>query len=109
MATLKTVLLCVFVWLASAFLTAAAFVTVSSLPGSERRQQVAFSEFLAEVDQGKVDEIRVSGRVATFRRVEDGKHSRELETVGPLDDRAQVLALRPSRPDSPAPKITFER
>src|SRR5271166_3412292 len=100
MSTLKTVLLCVGVWFGSAWLTIAAFVLASSFEQSCRKgklQPVAFSEFLADVEAGRVDEIRVEGRAATFRLRSNGRTS-ERQTVGPFGDREQVRALRPADP-----------
>jgi len=109
-STLKTALLGLGVWMASAWLTFGAIVAIGSLERSSGayKQRVAFSEFLADVEAGRVEDVRVEGRVATFRLRRD-QRTIVLQTVGPFDDRDQVRALRPDDPGAPAPKVTFER
>ncbi len=69
----------------------------------ERKMRVAFSEFLAMVEEGHVDEIRVSGRVYAFH-VDSGATQ---ETFGPaILDPAQVRALRPADPGRAAPTVS---
>jgi hypothetical protein len=109
MSTLKTALLGSGMWLASAFLTFGILVFAGDASrGGDRKQRVAFSEFLAMVEDGHVETVRVSGRAATFRLLQDGR-TVEGRTLGPFEDRAQVLALRPSNPALPAPKVEFEK
>jgi hypothetical protein len=108
MSRVKTVLLGVGVWWASALATFAVLAGALAPSKGEQRTRVAFSEFLLEVESGRVQEIRVKGRVATFRVTADG-HSVERETVGPLEDKEATLNLRPTDPAAPSPKITWEK
>jgi hypothetical protein len=108
MSMLKTALLGALSWLVAAFLTFAVPVMLDSCSmGGEHRLPVAFTEFLADVDQGRVEEIHVVGRVATFRVRWDGKLVTR-ETIGPLEDREATLNLRPADRAAPAPRITVE-
>jgi hypothetical protein len=112
MSPIKTALLCFVVWIVSALLAFAAIVLpdVVSRAGPERPQPVAFSDFLAEVDAGRVTEIHVKGRTATFRlRSDSPKISVVKEAVGPFDDEPAIRALRPTRPDDPPPTVSFEK
>jgi hypothetical protein len=106
MSALKTVLLCLGVSVGSIFATLGVIVTLSGARSREVRMPYAFSEFLAEVEAGHVEEIHVKGRVATFRL--RGSRGVERQTIGPLEDREEALNLRPVDPAAPAPKITVE-
>ena len=110
MFVLRTVLLALFSFVGSVFLTLFLILLVGGAftAARETRVPVAFSDFLADVDAGKVTEIHVSGRSATFLVARDGRQE-ERRTVGPFDERDAVLALRPKESDLPAPKITFAK
>src|SRR5579884_2317752 len=88
-------------WFGSAIVTFAVLALRGERSSSSERPPVAFSEFLALVDRGDVSEIHVKGRVATFVVVNEvnPKIRAEKRTVGPVEDEAQVRALRPSRAD----------
>ena len=64
---------------------------------SERRQPVAFSEFMAEVHAGHVDEVKIKDREYSFRvRTGDtAKTAVQKETVGPLADEHLLETLKP--------------
>ncbi|WP_394827035.1 ATP-dependent zinc metalloprotease FtsH [Pendulispora albinea] len=81
------------------------------LSPEDRRQPVAFSEFLNEVHAGHVDDIKIKEREYIFR-VHTGdatKATVQKETVGPLADEALLSTLKPDSKEAPAPKISFER
>jgi cell division protease FtsH len=77
----------------------------------ERRQAVAFSEFVTEVQAGRVDEIRIKDREYTFRvHAADGaKSTAQKEAVGPVADEALLATLKPTNKEAPVPKIYFEK
>lgn len=104
----KAVVLLAVAWFGSALVTFAV-IALSGGSGHDRLQQVAFSDFLSLVDRGSVEEIHVKGRVATFRIRDNPKLQVEKQTIGPVDDEAQVRALRPSNADESPPKVVFER
>ena len=78
---------------------------------SERRQPVAFSEFLAEVHAGHVDEVKIKDREYSFRvRTGDtAKTAVQKEAVGPSADEQLLETLKPDNKEAPAPKIFFEK
>ncbi len=78
---------------------------------SERRQPVAFSEFLAEVHAGHVDEVKIKDREYSFRvRTGDtAKTAVQKEAVGPSADEQLLETLKPENKEAPAPKIFFEK
>ncbi len=85
-------------------------------PG-ERRQSVAFSEFVAEVHAGQVEEVRIKDREYSFRvhapevanAPPGAKASVQKEAVGPIADEALLATLKPDSKDAPPPKIFFEK
>ncbi|HSO40225.1 MAG TPA: ATP-dependent metallopeptidase FtsH/Yme1/Tma family protein [Labilithrix sp.] len=77
-------------------------------PG-ERRVPVAYSEFLAEVHAGHVDEIRIHDREVTFRIHDSSGRVVTKETIGPIPDQALVASLKPDDPSLPLPKVYFEK
>jgi hypothetical protein len=66
---------------------------------------VAFSELLAEMDSGMIEDIEVDGRVYTFRV----KGGRKKVAIGPPGERDPAASLRPLDPKTPAPKIVARR
>jgi len=81
------------------------------LSPTDRKQPVAFSEFLNEVHAGHVDDIKIKEREYVFR-VHTGdatKATTTKETVGPLADEALLSTLKPDSKEAPAPKIAFEK
>jgi cell division protease FtsH len=78
---------------------------------SERRQPVAFSEFIAEVHAGHVDEVKIKDREYSFRvRTGDtAKTAVQKEAVGPSADEQLLETLKPENKEAPAPKIYFEK
>jgi hypothetical protein len=79
------------------------------LTPAERKMPVAYSDFIAEVRAGKVDEIRVHDREITFREKRDDGRSVVRETVGPVPDQAFLDSLKPADPNAPPPKVYFEK
>jgi hypothetical protein len=77
-------------------------------PG-ERRVLVAYSEFLAEVHAGHVEEIRIHEREVTFRVDDSSGRAVTKETIGPIPDQALVDSLKPDDPSVPLPKVHFEK
>ena len=88
------------------------FLTIwQFLTPAEKRVPVAFSDFVAEVQQGKVDEIKIKDREYTYRirGADPSKGGNVKEAVGPLADEALLATLKPEQKDQPAPKIFFEK
>jgi cell division protease FtsH len=80
------------------------------LTPTERRIPVAYSDFLAEVHAGRVEEIHIHDREIRYRlRSPDARRSTVRETVGPIPDQALIETLKPTDPNAPLPKITFEK
>ena len=76
-------------------------------PG-ERRVLVAYSELLAEVHAGHVEEIRIHEREVTFRVHDSSGRAVTKETIGPIPDQALVDSLKPDDPSLPL-KVYFEK
>src|SRR5437763_13509532 len=78
---------------------------------NERRQPVAFSEFLAEVHAGHVDEVKIKDREYSFRvrPADTAKTAVQKEAVGPSADEQLLETLKPDNKEAPAPKIFFEK
>jgi cell division protease FtsH len=86
------------------------------LSPSDRKQPVAFSEFVTEVQAGRVTEVRIKDKEYTFKVhvPEGGKVDVQKEAIGPSADQKLIETLRPytnGQPDQtkPAPKIFFEK
>jgi cell division protease FtsH len=83
------------------------------LSPSDRKQPVAFSEFVNEVHAGHVDEIRIKDREYNFRvHAADGANKGaavQKEAVGPVADEKLLETLRPDVKESPVPKVYFEK
>jgi len=81
------------------------------LSPADKKQPVAFSEFVNEVHAGHVDEVKIKDREYTFR-VHTGDASKSTvtkEAVGPLADEALLSTLKPDSKDAPPPRIFFEK
>jgi cell division protease FtsH len=84
------------------------------LSPADRKQPVAFSEFISEVHAGHVDEIKIKDREYSYRvHTSDAPNkagaTTQKEAVGPLADEALLATLKPESKDLPAPKIFFEK
>ncbi len=81
------------------------------LSPADRKQPVAFSEFINEVHAGHVDEVKIKDREYSFRvhTSDASKATTQKEAVGPLADEALLQTLKPDSKDLPAPKIFFEK
>ncbi|MEO6418517.1 MAG: ATP-dependent metallopeptidase FtsH/Yme1/Tma family protein, partial [Polyangiaceae bacterium] len=81
------------------------------LSPADKKQTIAFSEFLNEVHAGHVDEIHIKDREYVFRvhTADASKATQQKETVGPVADEAMRAALRPDDKNLPAPKIFWEK
>jgi cell division protease FtsH len=81
------------------------------LSPTERKTTVAFSEFVTEVHNGNVDEIKIKDREYTFRvHTSDGaKTTVQKEAIGPVADEKLLETLRPDNKEARPPKIYFEK
>ncbi|MEI7894130.1 MAG: ATP-dependent zinc metalloprotease FtsH [Myxococcales bacterium] len=81
------------------------------LSPSDRKQPVAFSEFLDEVHAGRVEEISIKEREYAFRvhAGEGSKATVQKETVGPVADEHLLTSLKPDNKEAKAPRIKFEK
>ncbi len=81
------------------------------LSPSDRKQPVAFSEFLDEVHAGRVEEISIKEREYAFRvhAGEGNKATVQKETVGPVADERLLTSLKPDNKEAKAPRIKFEK
>ena len=106
---MKTALQCVGVAIASVILTAVVLFAIGLARDAKRapaHPRVAFSDLLAEIDHGRVDDVRIEGRVYTYR-IKGAPEPSAHEAIGPTGDESVVRALRPSDPSLPAPKVTL--
>jgi hypothetical protein len=104
MSAAKTILFCVASAAVASVATVGVFVLYATITDAGKKpahSRVAFSEFLLDVEAGRVDQLAVSGRIYTFRA-----GSRVQETVGPKVDASELASLHSSNPALPAPKIT---
>lgn len=100
----------IFIAFAVAILAILSFVGLwQFVAPTERHVVVAFSDFVAEVHAGQVDEIKIRDREITFRTHDANGRTVTKETVGPAPDQALVASLKPDDPDKPLPKIYFEK
>jgi ATP-dependent Zn protease len=79
------------------------------LTPSERLVQVAYSDFIAEVHAGRVDEIKIHDREIRYRAHTSDGGTVTRGTTGPIPDEALIESLKPTDPSAPLPKIYFER
>ena len=88
------------------------FLTIwQFLTPAERKVPVAFSDFVNEVHQGRVEEIRIKDREYTYRikGADPTKGGGTKEAVGPIPDEKLLETLKPEAKDAPAPKVFFEK
>ena len=90
------------------------FLTIwQFLTPAERKTPVAFSDFVAEVHAGRVDEIKIKDREYSYRLkgAEAGKAAggNQKEAVGPLADQELLATLRPDAKDQQAPRSSSRR
>jgi cell division protease FtsH len=87
------------------------FLTIwQFLTPQERKVPVAFSDFVAEVQAGRVDEIKIKDREYTYRlKGADPQKAGTKEATGPLADEALLATLKPENKDIAPPKIFFEK
>ena len=79
------------------------------LAPEDKAPMVAFSEFLAEVHDGKVETIHIQGRDYRYSvRGPDGRYTTK-KTVGPEATESLVSTLKPTDPNVWAPKIYLEK
>src|SRR6476469_251505 len=78
----------------------------------DRKQNVAFSEFLNEVHAGNVEQITIKEQKYVFRvrATESTKAFVEKETKGPQVDGKLLESFKPTAPDKAdkVPRILFE-
>lgn len=86
------------------------------LSPAERKVVVPFSTFIEDVHAGRVQEIRVVGRDIDYRLTgprdsPDPAAERRItkHTTGPVPDQAFLDTLKPENPNTPPPKIYFEK
>jgi cell division protease FtsH len=92
-----------------------AFIAIwQFLAPTDRRVPVAYSDFLAEVHAGRVEEIRVHDRDIDYRLAPDPNAPKPgsalmRHTVGPVPDQAFLDSLKPTDPNAVPPRIHFEK
>jgi cell division protease FtsH len=83
------------------------------LSPTDRKQPVAFSEFVEEVQKGHVKDIHIKDREYTFtvHNADGAKTTIQREAVGPIPDEALLSTLKPSADlkDATPPKVFFEK
>lgn len=80
------------------------------LTPTDHRVVVSYSDFIADVHSGKVDEIVIRNRDVRYRlRAGDNSRGVIRETIGPVPDQAMVESLKTTDPGAPQPKIIFEK
>jgi hypothetical protein len=104
-STKRTVLLCVLTAIVSSVVTTFVLGIYGMTIGAPKptNSRVAFSELLEGVEQGRVEEIRVRGRLYTFRI-----GSAMRETLGPITSEKELRELRPSKLGASPPKVIVE-
>src|SRR5690348_2277458 len=87
------------------------FLTIwQFLTPAEKRDPIAFSDFVSEVHEGKVDKIHIKDREYTYqyRNADPSKGNHVRVAVGPLPDEALVAALKPDNKDLKT-QVFFEK
>lgn len=80
------------------------------LSPSERKVPVAYTDFVADVHAGRVEEIVIHDRDIRYRtRPIDGRPGVVKEAVGPTPDQRMLDTLKPDDPSAPMPKVTLEK
>ncbi len=73
------------------------------------REKTAFSDFVADVQAGRVEQITIKDREYAYK-LKGAEVTRERNiVVGPVADEQLVATLRPDAKDAPAPRIFFEK
>ena len=88
------------------------FLTIwQFLTPADKKVPVAFSDFVTEVKQGKVDEIKIKDHEYSYRvRGGDQNSSKGWrEATGPIADEKLLENLKPEDPKQAPPKIFFEK
>jgi cell division protease FtsH len=88
------------------------FLTIwQFLTPADKKVPVAFSDFVSEVKQGKVDEIKIKDHEYSYRvRGGDQNTSKGWrEATGPIADEKLIETLKPEDPKQAPPKIFFEK
>jgi cell division protease FtsH len=88
------------------------FLTIwQFLTPAEKRDPVAFSDFVSEVHQGKVDQVNIKDREYTYKykNADPAKGNHVKVAVGPLADEALLATLKPENKDIAAPRVFFEK
>lgn len=91
------------------------FLTIwQFLTPADKKVPVAFSDFVTEVKQGKVDEIKIKDREYSYRvrGADQGQRDKTggwKEAVGPVADEKLISTLTPEDPKAAPPKIFFEK
>jgi len=75
----------------------------------DRRESVPFTDFVADVHAGRVDEIHIQEREFTYRVRQPDGHPMIKMAIGPIPDQELIGTLKPTDPDAPLPKIYFEK
>ncbi|HEY8076101.1 MAG TPA: ATP-dependent zinc metalloprotease FtsH [Labilithrix sp.] len=91
------------------------FLTIwQFLTPAERKQPVAFSDFVGEVHQGRVEDIHIKDREYTYRLkgADPTKGGGQKEAIGPIADEKLLESLKPDpnlAKDAQPPKVYFEK
>jgi cell division protease FtsH len=88
------------------------FLTIwQFLTPADKKMPVAFSDFITEVKQGKVEEIKIKDHDYSYRvrGADNAKGGGWKETIGPVADEKLVETLKPEDPKVNPPKISFEK
>ncbi|HVH45743.1 MAG TPA: ATP-dependent zinc metalloprotease FtsH [Labilithrix sp.] len=88
------------------------FLTIwQFLTPADKKVPVAFSDFVTEVKQGKVDEIKIKDHEYSYRvrGADQAKGGGWREAVGPIADEKLLETLKPEDPKAAAPKVSFEK
>ncbi|MDF2696577.1 MAG: Cell division protein FtsH, partial [Labilithrix sp.] len=88
------------------------FLTIwQFLTPADKKVPVAFSDFVTEVKQGKVDEIKIKEREYSYRvrGADQAKGGGWKEAVGPTADEKLIETLKPEDPKAAPPKVFFEK
>ena len=101
-------------WMFIPIATALLFLGVWQVlaPAERKAAPVAFSDFMADVRDGRVDEIRIRDHEYEYRlHAADGGSPQTIlkVTLGPTPNEALVASLKPDDPNKPLPKIYFEK
>jgi cell division protease FtsH len=88
------------------------FLTIwQFLTPADKKVPVAFSDFVTEVKQGKVDEIKIKDHEYSYRvrGADQTKGGGWKEAVGPIADEKLLETLKPEDPTAPPTKVYFEK